>query len=162
MNITLCATAGGKVLRIGWISLQPNGDISAGLNDRAFIARDFDATQFVWSAFNRVRVEYLVPSDPKAAQAIVQPHLTFHVPHYLHLTSKGSRESFRAIADIALAVQQQGEVPWVRFISKPLSGLQEAKPGGNRDVAHRIIQFPVSAMATATGALLSPTNGGRG
>lgn len=144
MILTLCASLEGRSYRIGWISLQPNGDISVGLNDRAFIAREFAAQQFVWSAFNRIHVAYLVPDDPRAEKPIDQPHLTFHVPAYLHLTSKGSRVTFEAIADIALAVDQQGEVPWVRFTSRPLSGLKEAK-GGSRDVAQRNIEFAATA-----------------
>lgn len=73
MIIPLCAAAGGKVLRINWISLAPNGDISVGLSDRAFIARDFDAKQFVCSAFNRIREAYLVPDDPRAARPSSNP-----------------------------------------------------------------------------------------
>ncbi|CAN7142236.1 MULTISPECIES: hypothetical protein [unclassified Variovorax] len=144
MIITLCATVSGKLLRIGWVSLQPNGDISVGLNDRTFVAREFAAQQFVWSAFNRMRVAYLVPDDPKAVKPIDQPHLTFHVPAYLHLTSRSNKVTFEAIADIAFAVAQQGEVPWVRFTSRPLSTLKEAK-GGARDVAQRSIQFAATA-----------------
>ncbi|MDM0022187.1 hypothetical protein [Variovorax saccharolyticus] len=144
MVLTLYAYLDGKSYRIGWISLQPNGDISGGLNDRAFVAREFTAQLFVWSVFNRVRVAYLVPDDPKAARPIDQPHLTFHVPAYLHLTSKGNRVTFEAIADIALAVDQQGEVPWVRFTSRPLSSLTEAK-GGTRDIAQRTVEFAATA-----------------
>ena len=33
--------------------------------------------------------------------------------HFLHLISQGNRVSFEAIADIGVAVKQQGEVLWV-------------------------------------------------
>jgi hypothetical protein len=125
MVITLCAECEGKILRIGWVSLQPDGSVSVGLNDRALIVRHFEEKQFLWNVFNRITVEYFVPDDPLASRSVAQPHLTFHPPHWFHLTGGPKRKLFEGIADIELAVRQQGTVPWVRFISKPL---EERRP----------------------------------
>lgn len=123
--ITIGATSASKYHRIGWLSLQPDGSISVGLVDSALILRDFEAKAFVWSAFNRVTTEFLAPDDTAATKRVYNPHMTFHPPHWLHLTEqKGSaskRKPFEAIADIELAVRQQGIVPWVRFTSKSIA-----------------------------------------
>lgn len=125
MVITLCAQYGPKDLRIGWVSLQGDGSMSAGLNDRALMIRDFEARQFVWSAFNRETLAFVAPDDPAATRSVVRPHMTFHPPHWLHLTDGSGRHPFEAIADIELAVQQQGTVPWIRFASKPVAKLTD-------------------------------------
>lgn len=136
--------------RIGYISLQPRGDVTVGLNDRALIARDFTVKKFVWSAFNRIRVAYFVPEEPRAAQPLVQPHLTFHAPDWVHLTAankKGKEKPFEAIAPMGLAVQQQGTVPWVRFVSKRVAALKPAsglRAGANH--AQDVLSFAVASL----------------
>ena len=66
---------------IGWISLQPDGSVSVGLADQAFISPRFRARQFVWNAYNRVAVQYLVPHSPQELRAVTNPHLTFPPSH---------------------------------------------------------------------------------
>lgn len=145
MVITLCAESAGRTLRIGWISLQPDGSISVGLNDRTLIVREFKDQNLIWNVFNRITAEYFVPSDPTASRSVAQPHLTFHPPHWFHLTGGPKKKLFEGIADIALSVRQQGTVPWVRFISKPIAELKEAK-GQRASGAERSIAIPVSSL----------------
>ena len=93
------------------------------------MAPDFEAKKFVWSAFNRMRVAYFLPEDPRAAVPLMEPHLTFHAPDWMHLTAKNKKfhdKPFEAIAPIELAVSQQGVVPWVRFISRRVGALANA------------------------------------
>ncbi len=114
---------GGKARRIGWISLQPGGSVSVGLNDRAFVSPDFKAQNFVWSAFNRETIHYLVPTARDSLRGIRNPHLTFHPPHWFHLRETGGKRLFEGIGDLKLMLEQDGTVPWVRFVSKQVSKL---------------------------------------
>ena len=150
MDITVCAAFNDVAYRVGWVSLQPGGDVSVGLNARALVTPDFEAKEFVWSAFNRIQVAYFVPEDPRAAKPLMEPHLTFHAPDYLHLTAKnkkGKGKPFEAIAPIELAVRQQGVVPWVRFISRRVGLLAQvgAAMGGTRHRQH-VVTFQVPSL----------------
>jgi len=149
--LTICAEHAGKQLGVAWLSLQPEGSVSVGLNDRALVVRDFQHQSFVWSAFNRETLAFVVPDNPQAMQPIAQPHISFHpaavirgVEHgeWFHVTAKGGKRLFEAIAPMELAVDQQGEVPWVRFVSKPVSGLAEAK-GLRAEGLNRVLAVPV-------------------
>ena len=97
--------------------------VSVGLNDRVFVVPDFKAEHFVWSMFNRVTLNYLVHSEDTDSDLVRvdSPHLTFHPPHWFHLTVKGKKEApFQAIGEVSLMLRQDGVVPWVRFVSKPV------------------------------------------
>jgi len=148
--ITLCVQHAGKDLRIGWVSLQDDGAISVGLNGRALTIRDFEARQFVWSAFNRETLAFVTPDDPAATRSVIRPHMTFHPPSWLHLTDGFGRHPFEAIPEIALAVQQQGTVPWIRFVSKPVTMLTEAR-GLRTKGEDRIIRIPVASPQCSVG-----------
>lgn len=134
--LSICALVAGAQRRVAWVSLMPEGDVSVGLCDRALAVRDFEAQSFVWSAFNRREVAWVVPHEPHAMVAISQPHITFHPARvvngidsgeWFHVRGNKGKPMYEAIAPMELAVDQQGIVPWVRFISKPVSGLTEAK-----------------------------------
>lgn len=149
--LTICAEHAGKQLRVAWVSLQPDGSISVGLHDRALIVRDFQHQSFVWSAFNRETLVFVVPHNPEAMKSVAQPHISFHppkvingVPHgeWFHVTDGKGKRLFEAIAPMELAVYQQGEVPWIRFVSKPVSELAEAK-GLRAQGLNRVIAVPV-------------------
>jgi hypothetical protein len=128
VELVLTAGVANKFRRIGWVSLQPDGSVSIGLNDRTFVSPDFKAQNFVWSAYNRETLQYLVTSDPASLTAIRNPHLSFHPPHWFHLKASGGKTLFEGIADLSIMLQQDGVVPWVRFISRPVSDLSAAGP----------------------------------
>ncbi|HET9694953.1 MAG TPA: hypothetical protein VFP48_11255 [Steroidobacteraceae bacterium] len=111
---------------IGWISMQPDGAVSVGLADRTFISPRFHARQFVWNAYNRVSLQYLVPHSPEELLAVVNPHLTFHPPIYFHLRANGDQELFAGIAEVEIMLVQDGHVPWVRFTSRPVAEIPVA------------------------------------
>lgn len=137
MNIVLTVTDRLRPKRIGWIGLQPDGSVSVGLSDRAFISPDFKARNFVWNAYNRVTLNYVVESDTEALMPVKNPHLTFHPPIYFHLTGGKGKHLYEGIADLEIMLSQEGIVPWVRFISKPISRLPTAgvpRQGGNATV----------------------------
>jgi hypothetical protein len=113
---------------VGWISLQPDGSISVGLSDRTFVSPAFRARNFVWNLYNRVTLEYLVPHTPDTLEPVVNPHLTFHPPIYFHLRANGEEELFAGIAEPRLMLHDQETVPWLRFVSKPVSDLSAARP----------------------------------
>lgn len=123
-TISICASHAGSVRRVAWISFQSDASVSVGLVDSALVLREFETKAFLWNSFNRMTTEFLAPDNPAATKRVYNPHMTFHPPHWLHLTEqKGSaaKKPFEAIAPIELAVRQQGVVPWVRFTSKPLA-----------------------------------------
>lgn len=68
------AVSAGSEHTIGWVSLQTDGAISVGLADRAFISPRFHARQFLWNAYNRVTVQYLVPHSPEGLRPVTNPH----------------------------------------------------------------------------------------
>ncbi|OGW66681.1 MAG: hypothetical protein A3H49_00280 [Nitrospirae bacterium RIFCSPLOWO2_02_FULL_62_14] len=133
MEVLLAVDVRNELRRIGWISLQPNGSVSVGLNDRTFVSPDFKAKNFVWNAYNRVTIQYLISSDPKALKPIKNPHLTFHPPIKFQLRANGQHMLFEGIADLNIMLQQDGRVPWIRFVSKPVSELSKAGPSWNPD-----------------------------
>ncbi len=117
MDILLTAEVNKQPRRIGWISLQPNGSVSVGLNDRAFVSPDFKAQNFVWSVYNRETIQYLVQSDPATLRPVPQPHLSFHPPHWFHLRGNGGKKLFEGIGDLPLPRNPER----TRTISIPLS-----------------------------------------
>lgn len=118
-----------RFVRIAWVSLQPNGDISVGLSDRAYVAPRFQSRLFVWNAYNRQTIEFAVPSDPTGLDRVRNPHFTYHPPSWFHLKadriSKGEA-LFEAIGDMGIVLAQQTEAPWIRAISSPLRDLRSA------------------------------------
>jgi len=122
----LTATVEGKPRRIGWVNLQPNGSVSVGLNDKSFVSPDFKTKNFVWSAYNRETLHYLVTSDATTLTAVRNPHLTFHPPHWFHLKANGGKTLFEGIGDLPIMLEQDGVVPWVRFVSRPIADLSGA------------------------------------
>jgi len=143
MRISIVAKYDGQDKNVAWVSLQPGGDISFGLNDNTFISPKFRARKFLWNAYNRVRAEYIVTSEPEALEPIRNPHFTFHPPNYFHLRESGGVSTrrtnkrkarttfnddddavFAGIQDVPITLRQQGQLPWIRAISAPLNTLR--------------------------------------
>ena len=128
----------GRTVSVGWISFQPDGSISFGLKDRTYVSPRLHERQFIWNAYNRITIEYVVPSDPDALLQVKNPHFTFHPDVMFHLKSNADRKAkdeaiFEGIADVGIVLQQQGEMPWIRATSAPLSTLKpstEARSDG--------------------------------
>ena len=128
MRILLSVVAKAMEPRsVGWLSLQPDGAISVGLTDRAFISPTFRTRNFVWNLYNRIKLEYLVAHTPDTLQPVPNPHLTFHLPIYFHLRTNGKDELFAGIAEPRLMLHDMETVPWLRFVSKPVVDLSVAK-----------------------------------
>lgn len=126
MELLLTAIALGKPRRVGWISLQPNGSVSVGLSDKTFVSPDFKARNFLWNTYNRETLQYLVTSSPSTLTPVRNPHLSYHPPNWFHLKASGGKTLFEGIADLPIMLEQGGVVPWVRFISRPVSELTGA------------------------------------
>jgi hypothetical protein len=123
----LTCDVNGNRVRIAWLSFQPDGSISFGLQDKTFISPSLKIRQGVWNAYNRHRLKFELPSDPSALVQIRNPHFTYHPPGLFHLkANKGSAASddiFKGIARIAVALDQQLVVPWIRAVTAPLAQL---------------------------------------
>ena len=113
---------------VGWISFQPDGSISVGLTDRAFVSPTFRARNDLWNLDNRVELAYVVAHSPDALEPVPNPHLTFHPPIYFHLRANGEDELFSGIAEPRLMLHDVETVPWLRFVSKRIADLSVAKP----------------------------------
>jgi hypothetical protein len=135
---------------IGWLSLQPDGAVSVGLADRTFISPRFHARQFVWNAYNRVSLQYLVPHKPGELRAVVNPHLTFHPPIYFHLRANDDEELFAGIAEVEIMLAQDGHVPWVRFTSRPVSEIAVAAQPRNPGRTN-VLSVPVQSKDVSVG-----------
>jgi len=129
MRKQLCCNTPSRRVQIGWISFQPDGAISFGLNDKTYIAPQFKGQHFVWNAYNRIEIAYIVPSDPLALERVPNPHFTYHPDAWFHLkpTNKKDGDSlFEAIADVPIVLSQQSEMPWIRAVTSPISGLRSS------------------------------------
>jgi hypothetical protein len=108
-----------RFVRVAWIALPPNGDISFGLSDKTYISPGFRNRQFVWNAYNRVTAQFEVPSNTNSLDSVKNPHFTYHQPHWFHLKSDKDRahkdeQLFAGICEVPLVLQQQDEMPWIR------------------------------------------------
>jgi len=79
----------------------------------------------LWNVNNRVEIQYVVPTNPAALKPVLNPHFTFHPAVKFHLKSDQDRASkdeaiFEGIADVAIVLDQQEEMPWLRATSRPL------------------------------------------
>jgi len=113
---------------IAWLGLQPGGDVSIGLRDKAFISPRFNAGQTVWSLHNRFTAEYVVAHDQNALQPVENPHFTFHPPAYFHLRANNDQELWVGVALIEIMITQDVSVPWVRLVSRPIREIQARPP----------------------------------
>ena len=135
---------------VGWISLQSYGAVSVGLADRTFVSPRFHARQFLWNAYNRVSLEYLVPHNPDELRPVANPHLTFHPPIYFHLRANGDEELFAGIAEVEIMLAQDGHVPWVRFTSRPVAEMAVSAPPRNPDRTS-VLSVPVQSTDISVG-----------
>ena len=109
---------------VGWLSFQPDGSISFGLNDRCFIVRRFNARIGIFNAYNRYRAEFMAPTiDTSALASVVNPHFTYHPIAMFHLKANGDETLFEGLCDLSIVLEQQQELPWIRAISNPLHSL---------------------------------------
>lgn len=116
----------GRISNLGWVSFQPDGSISFGLSDRTYVSPRLCIRHFVWSAFNRITSQYIIPNDPSTLLPVRNPHFTYHPAAMFHLKANIDKKAedeaiFEGIADLGLVLHQQGEMPWIRATSAPLS-----------------------------------------
>jgi hypothetical protein len=145
----------GRRIRIAWLSFQPDGSISFGLSDRTHISPRFRARNYLWNAYNRIGIEYAVPSDPAALEPVKNPHFTFHPAVIFHLKgqndlSSNDEDLFEGIADVGIVLQQQKEMPWLRATSQALASLPDAGPprSGNLELIYTVPVVCLAASAT--------------
>ena len=74
MPVVINAVSAGSEHTLGWVNLQPDGSISVGLADRAFISPRFHARQFLWNAYKSVTVQYVVPHGLKGLRPVTNLH----------------------------------------------------------------------------------------
>jgi hypothetical protein len=111
----------------------------------------------LWNAYNRVGIEYVVPTDPAALEPVVNPHFTFHPALKFHLKSDEDRASedeaiFEGIAEVRMVLIQQEEMPWIRATSRPLSELPEAGAARNDGIANDDLVYDVPVIVAAASA----------
>jgi len=111
----------------------------------------------LWNVNNRVEIQYVVPTNPAALKPVLNPHFTFHPAVKFHLKSDQDRASkdeaiFEGIADVAIVLDQQEEMPWLRATSRPLSELPEAGLARNDGIADDDLAYEVPAIVHAASA----------
>ena len=62
---------------VAWISFQPDGSISFGLRDKTYISPQLKQRVPVWNVYNRIGIEYIVPSEPGALEPVQNPTSPF-------------------------------------------------------------------------------------
>lgn len=159
---------GGRIVGAAWVSFQPDGSISFGLNDRTYVSPHLCVRKFLWNAYNRITIEYVIPSSPDALLAVQNPHFTFHPDAMFHLKSNKDKKAeneaiFEGIADVGIVLDQDGEMPWIRAASSPVHQLSEAGKlrAPTIDTEDLLTQIPVvmnSASATIEIDFIRPEN----
>jgi hypothetical protein len=109
------------------------------------------------NAYNRVGIEYVVPSEPAALEPVLNPHFTFHPAISFHLKSDKDRASrdeaiFEGIAEVRLVLQQQEAMPWIRATSRPLSGLPAVGAARSDGIATDDLVYDVPIIVGAASA----------
>jgi hypothetical protein len=122
MHKQLQASHVGQDVNVEYVSFQGDGSISFGLTDRTFIVPRHRERRFVWNAYNRITVQYVMPNNPNALLPVQNPHFTFHPDAMFHLKSNKDKKAddeaiFEGIADVGIVLDQQEEMPWIRTIS---------------------------------------------
>jgi hypothetical protein len=161
----LTCQAPNRFIRLAWLSLPPNGDVSFGLNDKTYISPRFKGRNYVWSAFNRVTAEYEVASDPNTLEPVKNPHFTFHQPGYFHLKSDKDRaQEDEALFDLrccdgperangdAVDTRHHGTAQSTQIRRAPLVPYPHQRPPASR---------PFGGHLRSDRDRLHPTGGGR-
>ena len=132
MRKQLIAEAHGQRANIAWLSLQPDGSISFGLNDRAFCSPRAFGNIPIFNAYNRVRSAFLISSDGTDLHPVRNPHFTYHPIAMLHLKGNGDQELFRGLLDTTIVLRQQRVLPWLRLTTRPVGMLLKSgvRPDG--------------------------------
>jgi hypothetical protein len=123
----LCCRTSKRLVPTGWISFQPDGSISFGLNDRTYISPRFKARHMIWNVYNRAKIRYEIASEPGALEPITNPHFTYHPIAFFHLKSRETKRGealFEGLADLSIMLTQVTRVPWIRAISAPIDQLR--------------------------------------
>jgi hypothetical protein len=141
----IVAQVGSSRYRIAWLSLQPDGSISVGLHDRTYISPRLREQISLWNAYNRVRIDYFLPSDPSALEPVINPHFTFHPPVSFHLKANGDEAIFEGIADVRITLEQESRMPWLRATSRPLHEFRSSniRPD-NIETEDLVVQAPTA------------------
>ncbi len=152
----LCCRVPTRLVRVGYVSFMPNGDITVGLTDRKFYCKPILARQGVFSYYNPVITIHDLPSHRNPGDTtIVNPHFTFHAPSIFQLTSPATKKEkalYRGVTDPLLALDQLEKVPWVRAITQPIKSLP---CGGIRHGSTDAEQFIVTAATEDTSILIA-------
>ena len=127
--ISLCCETPIRRVQIGWLSLQPDGAISFGSNQKTFIAKKDKIRIPIWSAYNRVELKFDAVHSPDELEGIRNPHFTFHPDIRFHLKDDITVKNaiFEGLADPIMSVSQQGKMPWARLISSLVRNLPDQK-----------------------------------
>jgi hypothetical protein len=130
--------AEGGPRKFFWISLQPRNEkknrreaISVGFAERAFVVPGVESQVILEEQVHSTRLDL---RDKHTAQALTNPHFTFHAPAWLQLRAKKEEILFQQLACIDLAVPQQRRYPWLRLVSKSVQDLEPYRGTQEGDV----------------------------
>jgi hypothetical protein len=111
----------------------------------------------IWNLYNRVGIEYVMPSDPETLEPVLNPHFTFHPALKFHLKCDRDRASkdeaiFEGIAEVRMVLYQQEEMPWLRITSRPLSELPDPSTARNDGIVNDELIYGVPIIVAAASA----------
>lgn len=141
----------GRKASVGYLSLQPDHSVSFGLRDKAYVSSRWRERRFLWNAYNRITVKYEMPSDPDALLPVQNPHFTFHPAAMFHLKSNKDRKTndkaiFEGFVPVAMVLQQQSEMPWIRAISRPIHTIKIASGARETNIATESLNIEAPAL----------------
>lgn len=124
-EIKIVAAYKGQLKSILWISLQDDGSISIGMSDRTLLIPGIISETEYEGEIHQSCVDF---EKKYGIEVIRNPHFTFHPPMYVHLRVNKKQELFAGLLGVDFIVENQGRLPWIRFISNPFRELKPFDP----------------------------------
>lgn len=135
MELQILANVYRERRKCVWVSLQPpkatlREAISVGFADRSFLVSRVESHV---ALEERTHVTAMDLQAEHGLSAVTNPHFTFHAPAWMHLRANGGEALLEQLIPMDIAIVD-GNVPWLRFISKAVRHLPRYLGRRNPDV----------------------------
>jgi len=158
----LCCDTPNRRVQVGWVSFMPDGAISIGSNEKTFIAPEQRNRAGVWNTYNRVKYKFHIINAKGKLEGIISPHFTYHPPMRFHLKTNYANddEVFVGLADVRMAVEQDGYMPWTCITSPPISKMPtRPRPrAGKIDIEILCINWPSEDISVTFSTAFVPSD----
>ncbi len=124
---------------LAWVSVLDDGSVSVGLSDRYFRVPTLSSSIEVDGVAHHHTVDL---ASLHSADAVLNPHFTFHPSARYHLRADDRPELFSGLLMVDLVVASEGRLPWVRAVSGAVSSLKQYEPPPGRTLEYVRLPLP--------------------